>query len=236
MKIFSNLPTGKPQNYPGFEHPLLMRRIQPRDALEFQRIIRDSRKHLEGYIGWAEHSAKWDFHNINQFVMEHVNAELPREHFVFTLGSKIVALGSLAPMPDPMTIQVALFVRAGFTGKGIAKSVTLSLENYAFEVVGYESVYYNCDFSNAASAAIPKSMGYHYVDLIEVPKSAKDETGIWVSYKKDRDVNLPPGILQGMPVDVFTKIVSGEENTYQPDLSNVEVSNPFLGSQNDSND
>jgi RimJ/RimL family protein N-acetyltransferase len=192
-----------------------MRRIQPRDAVEFQRIVRDSREHLEGYIGWAEHSAKWDFQNINQFVMDHVNAELPREHFVFTLGSQIVALGSLAPMPDPMTIQLALFVRKGFTGKGIAKSVTLSLENYAFEVIGYEQVFYNCDFSNVASSKVPKSLGYEYVDLFEVPKSAKQETGIWMSFKKDRDLNLPPGILQGRPVDYFTQLISDPEGIYQ---------------------
>lgn len=218
MPIFSNLPVGTIPNYPGFSHPLLMRRIQPRDAIEFQRIIKDSRKHLEGYIGWAEHSAKWDFRNINQFVMDHVNAELPREHFVFTIGSQIVALGSLAPMPDPMTIQVALFVRNGFTGKGIAKSVTLSLENYAFEVVGYHSVYYNFDFSNSASAAIPKALGYKYVDVLEFPKTSKSETGIWMSYKKDRDINLPPGILQGTPADVFTRIISGSEDTYKVNL------------------
>lgn len=227
MKIFSNLPTGTTPNYPGFNHPLYMRRIQPRDSVEFQRIIRDSREHLEGYIGWAEHSAKWDFQNINQFVMDHVNAELPREHFVFTLGSQIVALGSLAPMPDPMTIQLALFVRQGFTGKGIAKSVTVSLENYAFEVVGYEQVYYNCDYSNVASSAIPKALGYEYVDLFEVPKSAKDETGIWMSYKKDRDINLPPGILQGLPADVFTKIISSKESTYDVDLDDLEIVDPF---------
>ncbi len=215
MKIFSNLPTGITPNYPGFNHPLYMRRIQPRDSVEFQRIIRDSRDHLEGYIGWAEHSAKWDFQNINQFVMDHVNAELPREHFVFTLGSQIVALGSLAPMPDPMTIQLALFVRKGFTGKGIAKSVTKSLENYAFEVVGYEQVFYNCDYSNVASYSVAKTLGYEYVDLFEVPKSAKDETGIWMSFKKDRDLNLPPGILQGLPAEIFSKVISGSEDTYK---------------------
>jgi RimJ/RimL family protein N-acetyltransferase len=215
MKIFSNLPTGKTPNYPGFNHPLYMRRIQPRDSVEFQRIIRDSREHLEGYIGWAEHSANWDFQNINQFVMDHVSAELPREHFVFTLGTQIVALGSLAPMPDPMTIQVALFVRKGFTGKGIAKSVTLSLENYAFEVIGYEQVYYNCDYSNLASSSIPKALGYEYVDLFELPKTSKKETGIWISFVKHRDSDLPPGILQGKPIDYFTQLVSDPEGDYQ---------------------
>lgn len=208
MTTYSNLPKGKIPNYPGFDNPLLMRRMQPRDAVEFQRIIRDSRKHLEGYIGWAEQSANWNFKNINQFVMDHINAELPREHFVFTIGTQIVALGSLAPMPDPMTIQVALFVRNGFTGKGIAKSVTKSLENYAFEVIGYESVYYNCDYSNVASSSIPRALDYTYVDLLEVPKTAKNESGIWMCYKKDRCSDLPPGILQGRPIEYFTQIVS----------------------------
>ena len=121
-------------------------------------------------------------------------------------------------MPDPMTIQIALFVRSGFTGRGLAKSVTLSLENYAFEVVGYTSVYYNFDFSNAASAAVPKALGYKYVDVLEVSKSAKRETGIWMSYKKDRDINLPPGILHGTPADILTRIISGKDETYEVDL------------------
>jgi RimJ/RimL family protein N-acetyltransferase len=214
MKIFSNLPVGKLQNYPGFEHPLLMRRIRPSDAIEFQRIIRDSRKHLEGYLEWAGQAANWNFKNINQFVMDHVNAIWPREHFVFTIGHQIVALGSLAPMDNPFTIQVALFVRSGFTGKGIAKSVVKSLENYAFEVVGYSSVFYNHDVTNRTSGAIPQAMDYHYVGFFDGPNQAKKESGVWLSYKKNRDPELPPGLLQGTPVSEFTSMVSGQPQTY----------------------
>lgn len=210
MKIFSNLPIGKLQNYPGFEHPLLMRRIRPLDAIEFQRIIRDSRQHLEGYLEWAGHAADWNFKNINQFVMDHVNAVLPREHFVFTLGSQIVALGSLAPMENPSTTQVALFVRSGFTGKGIAKSVVKSLENYAFEVIGYNSVYYNHDITNRPSGSIPQSMGYQYVGHFDGPNGAKEESGLWLSYKKDRNPDLGPGLFQGRRIEDFVDMVSGK--------------------------
>lgn len=215
MRIFSNLPIGKPQNYPGFDYPLLMRRIRPSDAIEFQRIIHDSRKHLEGYLEWAGQAANWNFKNINQFVMDHVNASLPREHFVFTIGNQIVALGSLAPMEHPLDIQVALFVRSGFTGKGIAKSVVKSLENYAFEVMGYRSVYYNYDATNRASGAIPQAMGYQYVGYFDGPAEAKLESGLWMSYRKERDASLPPGIMQGTPAEIFTQVVSGEESTYE---------------------
>jgi RimJ/RimL family protein N-acetyltransferase len=215
MRVFSNLPIGKLENYPGFDHPFLMRRIGPSDTLEFQRIIRDSRKHLEGYLDWAGQAAKWNFKNINQFVMDHVNAPLPREHFVFTLGEKIVALGSLAPMNDPNHIQVALFVRQGFTGNGLAKSVVKSLENYAFEVIGYESVFYNHDSTNRASGAIPQSMGYEFIGSFEGSKKAKLESGLWMCYRKNRDPSLPPGMLQGTPSTVFEKIISGKESTYK---------------------
>jgi RimJ/RimL family protein N-acetyltransferase len=187
MHIFSNLPIGELQNYPGFDHPFLTRRIKPSDAIEFQRMIRDSRKHLEGYLEWAGKAANWNFKNINQFVMDHVNASLPREHFVFTIGEQIVALGSLAPMNYPWEIQVALFVRQGFTGKGIAKSVVKSLENYAFEVVGYEYVYYNHDVTNRISGSIPKTMGYDYAGHFEGPITAKLESGLWLSYRKQRN-------------------------------------------------
>lgn len=214
MVTFSNLPMGEIPNYPGFNFPLLTRRITPQDAIEFQRIIHDSRKHLEGYLSWAGKAANWSFKNINQFVMDHVLAPLPREHFVFTIGNEIVALGSLAPMEDPTTIQVALFVRKKYTGKGIAKSVVKTLENYAFQVVGYRSVFYNHDITNRASGAIPQAMGYQYVGHFDGPAEAKQESGLWLSYRKDRDPGLPPGLLQGTPISKFGKIVSGDTSTY----------------------
>ncbi len=191
-----------------------MRRIVPSDAPEMQRLIRDSREHLKGYIEWAAHSANWDFRNINQFVMDHVNAELPREHFVFTIGKRIVGMGSLCPMQDSRTIQLALFVRKGFTGKGIAKRIVKSLENYAFEIIGYETIYYNHDITNTASGRIPRQMGYEYVDCFEAEALAESESGVWLSYKKDRFSNLPPGLIQGASLDRFTNMISDHPETY----------------------
>ena len=74
-------------------------------------------------------------------------------------------------------------------------------------------MFYNCDYSNVASYSVAKTLGYEYVDLFEVPKSAKEETGIWMSFKKDRDLNLPPGILQGLPAEIFSEVISGREDT-----------------------
>lgn len=209
--LFSNLYKENAQNFPGHSTPITYRRIRPSDAIEFKNLIRDSRQHLEGYIDWAGRAADWNFKDVNAFVMQHVNAELPREHFVFLLDGHIVAMGSLAPHTSPRSIQLALFVRNGYTGKGIAKSVVQTLENYAFEVIGYEYVYYNHDITNRASGAVPKAMGYKYVGHFEGFDGGQDESGLWLSYRKARPDDLPAGMIQGGEIEKWSEVISGEE-------------------------
>jgi hypothetical protein len=82
------------------------------------------------------------------------------------------------------------------------------------KVVGYEYVYYNHDVTNRISGSIPKAMGYEYAGFFEGPSAARLESGLWLSYRKQRDPNLPPGILQGTPVEKFSKVISGNVATY----------------------
>lgn len=193
-------------NHPGFEYPLTHRRIRPSDTLALSQVIRRSHKHLKGYIGWAQYAGEWNFKQIQRFVSQHVKDEFPREHFLFFIGKQIVGMGSLAPMPHPLDIQVALWVAGGFPGAGIGPRIASTMEWYAFEVYGYSHLYYQHDASNEASKRLPQKLGFRFSHTFDVEIGAENETGYWFSWVKDRPDDLPPGILQGADVDQFAQV------------------------------
>ena len=149
-------------NHPGFSYPLTHRRIRPSDTLILAQVIRKSHKHLRGYIGWAQYAGKWDFKQIQIFVNDHVNAEHPREHFLFFIGNQMVGMGSLAPMPHPLDIQIVLWVAEGFHGHGIGSRIAATMEWYAFEMCGYAHLYYQHDASNESSKRLPQKLGFTF--------------------------------------------------------------------------
>lgn len=78
---------------------------------------------------------------------------------------------------------------------------------------------------------------FDIVELFQAAKEIKDPdkpgqrkwvTGTWISYRKQRDANLPPGILQGLPAEVFTKMISSDESSYEVDLDDLEIVDPFI--------
>ena len=196
-------------NHRDFDYPLQHRRIKLSDTLALSKVIRKSAKHLEGYIGWAQYAGQWDFRRIQQFVSDHVHSEFPREHFIFLLGREIVGMGSLAPMPHILDIQISLWVAEGFHGHGIGSRIAATLEWYAFEVYGYEHLYYQHDASNEVSKRLPQKLGFTYSHTFDEVITAGDETGYWFSWVKERPVDLPPGLFQGADMDQFMQVRHG---------------------------
>jgi len=192
-------------NHPGFNAPLMHRRIRPTDTLLLTKALRKSHQHLRGYIGWAQYAGEWNFHQVQRFVNDHVNAEAPREHFLFTIGEQFVGMGSLAPMPDPFSIQIALWVADGFQGKGIGSRIAATLEWHAFEVFGYHHLYYQHDASNESSKRLPQKLGFRFSHTFDDETHAEKETGYWFSWVKDRPECLSPGLLQGVDIEKFMR-------------------------------
>jgi len=193
-------------NFPGFDAPLLYRRIRSSDSLLLSKAIRKSHNHLQGYIGWAQYAGEWNFHQIQRFVLDHVNSEAPREHFIFLIGRHFVGMGSLAPMPSPFDIQIALWVAEGFHGRGIGTRIAATLEEYAFQVVGYHSLYYQHDASNESSKRLPQKLGFRFSHTFDDEIHAERETGYWFSWVKDRPADLSPGLLQGADIAKFMQV------------------------------
>jgi RimJ/RimL family protein N-acetyltransferase len=112
----------------------------------------------------------------------------------------------LAPVDDPGAVQIALWVAKGFEGKGIGTRIAATMEQYAFEVFGYSRLYYQHDALNESSKRLPQKLGYRFSHTFEEDITAEDETGFWMSWVKDRPIDLEPGLLQGAPMEQFNEI------------------------------
>jgi RimJ/RimL family protein N-acetyltransferase len=181
------------------------RRLRFQDTAILAPVMKNSAKHLEGFIDWGRTVRGWSFKTVQDFVSQHMKDELPRQHFLFfNKQNELVGFGSLAPMPDPFDVQVALWVADGHHGKGIGPRIVSTLEWYAFLVFGYSRCFYQHDSQNRASMRLPQKLGYKYSHDFDSVVTAKDESGYWLSWVKERNPELPPGLLQGEDIMKWT--------------------------------
>jgi RimJ/RimL family protein N-acetyltransferase len=179
----------------GYEFPLACRELRSSDARHLFPVMKRSAKMLKGYIDWAKYAPSWDYKTVVEFVNDHVNSEYPRFHLIFTIGKEVVGFGSLAPMPNPRHIQVALWVGLGHQRRGIGHWILTVLEFYAFCVYGYDKVFYQHDATNRASGSLPPSSGYRFDHTFDSEIHASKESGYWFSWVKDRPEGLLPGFI-----------------------------------------
>lgn len=204
----------KPVNFPGYNFPAEFRRLKPTDTLALSKVIRKSRKSLMNYLQWADNSANWGFAQIQKWVMKHINSTDPyRDHFVFLINKEIVGMCSTAPVGIPDQIQLSYWVADGHQGKGIGTAMAVTIEDFAFRVIGWSAVQINHDATNRASGKIPQKLGYQWNGTFEGDNFARSETGFWYSWIKYRPEGLPAGMLQGEDPDYFTKVVERPESS-----------------------
>lgn len=181
--------------WPGYEYPITFRQIEMRDTNLLSKVMKRSSKAIRGYISWGSTVNEWNFKQVQQFVNDHVNDEWPRFHLLFFAGKEIVGFGSIAPMEDPRTAQVSLWVAMGHQGRGIGKWIASVMEWYAFHIFGFDAFYYQFDASNSKSAALPIWLGYEYSHSFEQEIEAEAESGLWHSYVKVKPEGISPGFI-----------------------------------------
>ncbi len=182
-------------NWPGYDYPLSFRFLKVTDAAILYPVMKRSGNAVKGYIEWGGDVASWSMKDLAKWVRACANDELPRCHFLFSIGTDVVGIGSLAPFGHPRDVQVALWVAKGHQGKRIGKWICTILEFYAFNVFGYDQLFYNHDSSNRSSGKLPVTLGFELVGTFDDKKHAQSETGYWYSWKKVRPGDLPPGAI-----------------------------------------
>jgi len=167
------------------KHILETKRLRPEHALALQKALKKGTDHIAGYFSWAVNAHTWSTKQTLFWIQAQLKDGLPNENFVLFLGKDLVGMGSLKSYGNPRSVQMAYWTSKAYLRQGIGETIARSLEGMAFIHRPYQFLYINHDSSNRASGSIPQNLGYGFVESFDAVISAKNETGLWYSWRKE---------------------------------------------------
>lgn len=194
-------------NFPEYKYPPQFRPLSQSDALALTKIVRKNSKSIRTYLDKFNNSDRWGFKSSHSFVMRLLrDPRFPSLHYVFTCGKEIVAMGSLVPYgSNPNDCQVILTVFGSHQGKGWGKVVAQTLKQIAFQVWGFDRMYWLNDSTNIASSRLAQGVGCEidsmYEDNFILGEKGSGLWNRWVAYRPHDE--LAPGVLQGAPIEYW---------------------------------
>jgi ribosomal protein S18 acetylase RimI-like enzyme len=168
-----------PHQIPLANRPFTYRQLNENDVAMMYIALSRNGKHIGKHLEWVGDLEGISYHRAKELVTNFL-LDPEREHYLFFLGQKFVGHGILVPIGDrPEHTQVILWVDEKFTGQGIGKRITRTLESIAFEEFGFEALFYRFDKNNYASGRIAEDLLFfpHCEQKVESP--TLDNSGVW---------------------------------------------------------
>jgi RimJ/RimL family protein N-acetyltransferase len=108
-----------------------------------------------------------------------------REHFIYGLFDpderRVIGQAGLYGRIGPGALEIGYWIRTDAAGRGYATEATRALTALAFLECGAQRVEVRCDPEHAASAAIPRRLGFNYRGITQEPTShgTSRDTQVW---------------------------------------------------------
>lgn len=196
---------GTTPNFPGYSAVLEYRPLKPTDSRLLAPVFRSSAKSIRTYLSTYQHADRWWLKDTQAFVSACVNDDFPSMHYLFLIGGHPVALGSLHSFGGSLRdVQVVLAVFGEHQGKGIGYAVAATLKKLAFEVWGFDSLWWIVDATNRASMKVAEKLGCHWDSTFEEADKSESSSGLWHRFVILRDPSLADAILQGADIEYWT--------------------------------
>ena len=192
-------------NHPGYNYPMEFRPLKITDARILAPVLKANAASIRTYLSTYQHADRWYLKDTQKFVSACVNDDFPRLHFLFLIGKEPVGLVSLYEYGDnPKEVQVVIAVFGNHQGRGIGKKMAITIRQVAFSVWGFEKLWWLVDATNRSSIALANYIGCELDRTWESETlNAENESGLWFAMRLDRDPSLPPGVLQGAPIQYW---------------------------------
>ena len=169
------------------KHILETKRLRPEHALALQMALKKGSEHISAYFQWADMAHTWSTKQTLFWIQAQLKDDLPNENFALFLGKDIVGMGSIKPHGHPRSVQMAYWTAKAYLHQGIGETIARTLERVAFIHRPYQYLFIDHDASNRASGSIPQKLNYQYIEHFDTEISAKKETGLWLSWRKESD-------------------------------------------------
>ena len=165
---------------------LVLRRLRATDAGEIAAAVSASMDHLRPWMPWATPEAA-DPKTQRVRVAEADEMWTAGTDFIYSVFAAeenvlVGAIGLHRRVGDG-GIEIGYWIAESQTRRGFGTAAAEALTSVAFGLPGVRRVEIHCDEANAASAAIPRKLGYRLDRVISHEPEAPGESGrrmIWV--------------------------------------------------------
>jgi RimJ/RimL family protein N-acetyltransferase len=171
--------------------PVMLGRCRTEESAAFAEAVKESLEHLRPWMPWATPEAadpEW------QRARRDGTAESwdAGTEFVYTIflpgrepaaGGTVIGTIGLHRRVGPGAIEMGYWIHAAHAGRGYATAAARALTGAALALPDVRRVEIHCDEANAASAAIPRKLGYRLARVDRRDPEAPGEIGrlmIWV--------------------------------------------------------
>lgn len=142
---------------------VVVRCWQPTDVGALDEAIRSSLDHLRPWMPWASSEPiprEERLHRIRRWRGEFdLGVDYTFGIFDAAKGAVLGGTGLHVRAGDAAR-EIGYWIRAGFTGRGLATEVAGALTRVGFEVEGLDRVEIHCDPDNVASSTVARRLGY----------------------------------------------------------------------------
>jgi RimJ/RimL family protein N-acetyltransferase len=176
----------------------VIRCYDPMDAQALQAAINASVEHLRPWLPWAHAEPEELETKMQRLRTFRGKFDLDQE-YVFAIFSpdeeRLIGGTGLHPRVGPDALEIGYWIHVDEAGKGYATEVSAALTRVAFEVCDVLRVEIRCDPANAASAAVPRRLGF--VHEATLRGRATTETGaprdvmVWSLFRDDYPRSRP---------------------------------------------
>ena len=165
---------------------VLLRRWVPADVPALSASVARNLEHLRPWMPWIADEPMRDIER-RTLVERWEQTWLAGGDVVLGvfLGGEVVGSTGLHRRRGPHGLEIGYWIDAAYTGRGLATEVAGVLTDAAFTVPGVTFVEIHHDRRNAASAAVPRKLGYRFVGEQRDRVDAPGEEGIDCTWRMD---------------------------------------------------
>jgi len=196
-------------NFPGYNYPPEFRPMRMTDSRILAPIIRRDAKSIRTYLGSFQRAHLWNMKDAQSFVSSRLSDDsFPNFHYLFFCGNELVGMGSLVPYGDDVRdCQIILAVFGSHQGRGWGEAIANTLKQVAFQIWGFNRMYWINDATNIASSKLAQKAGCSLEETYEDDFILGESgTGLWYRWVAERPhERLAPGILQGAPIEYWSQ-------------------------------
>jgi len=163
---------------------LLLRCWEPADAPRFKRSLDASLPELRRWIPWAREEPS-ELHVLEERLAGYERDFHAGANALYAIldadGRDVLGGVGLYRRVGPGALEIGYWIRSDLAGRGLATEAAAALTQAGLALEGIERLEIRCDPANAASAAVPRKLGYNHARTVETPldEGGRRLTMIW---------------------------------------------------------